>query len=111
MMSAFSTLPLCDVTVPGSPSFGSKYRSRGETMLSCWLKRSMPPSARTAAQRIFALPDEPAGLITADSSDVGNKVDPFLMKATGGRGRKPNRQDLIAASGTTKDDPFLEVTP
>ncbi|MCB7135989.1 amino acid ABC transporter permease [Cellulosimicrobium marinum] len=29
----------------------------------------------------------------------------------GGRGRKPSKQDLIAASGTTKDDPFLEVTP
>ena len=32
-------------------------------------------------------------------------------RGPGGRGRKPNRQDLIAASGTTKDDPFLEVTP
>ena len=30
--------------------------------------------------------------------------------AGGGR-RKPSKQDLIAASGTTKDDPFLEVTP
>ncbi|MFD6135680.1 amino acid ABC transporter permease [Isoptericola sp. NPDC056618] len=33
----------------------------------------------------------------------------------GGRGpragRKPRKQDLIGASGTTKDDPFLEVTP
>jgi len=28
----------------------------------------------------------------------------------GGRG-KPSKQDLIGASGTTKDDPFLEVTP
>ncbi|MFC7878825.1 amino acid ABC transporter permease [Isoptericola sp. NPDC057391] len=26
-------------------------------------------------------------------------------------GRKPRKQDLIGASGTTKDDPFLEVTP
>ncbi|MFJ1513831.1 amino acid ABC transporter permease [Cellulosimicrobium funkei] len=32
-------------------------------------------------------------------------------RGPGGRGRKPSRQDLIAASGTTKDDPFLEVTP
>ncbi|WP_264029206.1 amino acid ABC transporter permease [Cellulosimicrobium sp. SH8] len=30
---------------------------------------------------------------------------------TGGGRRKPSKQDLIAASGTTKDDPFLEVTP
>ncbi|MBN0040653.1 amino acid ABC transporter permease [Cellulosimicrobium cellulans] len=30
---------------------------------------------------------------------------------TGGGRKKPSRQDLIAASGTTKDDPFLEVTP
>jgi len=34
----------------------------------------------------------------------------------GGRGprggrRRPRKQDLIGASGTTKDDPFLEVTP
>ncbi|MFD6177016.1 MULTISPECIES: amino acid ABC transporter permease [unclassified Isoptericola] len=34
----------------------------------------------------------------------------------GGRGprggrRKPTKQDLIGASGTTQDDPFLEVTP
>lgn len=33
----------------------------------------------------------------------------------GGRGprggRKPRKQDLIGASGTTQDDPFLEVTP
>ncbi|MEN5072777.1 amino acid ABC transporter permease [Isoptericola cucumis] len=28
-----------------------------------------------------------------------------------GRGRKPSKQALIGASGTTKDDPFLEVTP
>jgi polar amino acid transport system permease protein len=30
---------------------------------------------------------------------------------SGNGGRRPNRQDLIAASGTTKRDPFLEVTP
>ncbi|MBD5784952.1 amino acid ABC transporter permease [Cellulosimicrobium terreum] len=29
----------------------------------------------------------------------------------GRRGRKPSKQDLIGAAGTTKDDPFLEVTP
>lgn len=42
-----------------------------------------------------------------DGSEGGRRRGP------GGRGgrRKPNRQDLIAASGTTKDDPFLEVTP
>ncbi|NDO88685.1 amino acid ABC transporter permease [Cellulosimicrobium composti] len=32
-------------------------------------------------------------------------------RGPGGRGRRPRKQDLIAASGTTKDDPFLEVTP
>ncbi|GAA1721938.1 amino acid ABC transporter permease [Isoptericola hypogeus] len=33
-------------------------------------------------------------------------------RGPGGRGgRKPRKQDLIGASGTTKDAPFLEVTP